>query len=78
MLIDCANAINDRPVGVRLLTKEGNLPVTVNQLLLGRRSTIERDSSLVPEESLEENGLSRRMMYVSEGARDGVVESIPQ
>ena len=39
ILSTAANIINNRPIGVRSLTKEDIVPITVNQLLLGRTST---------------------------------------
>ena len=34
-----ANIVNDRPISIRTLTEEDIVPITVNQLLLGRSST---------------------------------------
>ncbi len=39
VLSQAANIVNDRPVGVKVLTESDFAPITVNQLLLGRTST---------------------------------------
>ena len=39
VLSEAANIANDRPVGVKTLTEEDLLPLTVNHLLFGRNST---------------------------------------
>ena len=41
LLSRAANIVNDRPIGVRSLTEDELLPLTVNQLLLGRTATVE-------------------------------------
>merc|ERR1712120_68975 len=41
VLSRAANIVNDRPIGVRSLTEDELVPLTVNQLLLGRTSTVE-------------------------------------
>ena len=33
--------MNDRPVGIKSLTEDELVPLTVNQLLLGRTATVE-------------------------------------
>ena len=38
-----ANAVNDRPIGVKKMTESDFVPLTVNMLLLGRTSTAEID-----------------------------------
>jgi hypothetical protein len=47
ILTEAANIANDRPIGVKTLTEEDLLPLTVNHLLLGRNSlhTISYDES---------------------------------
>ena len=37
-----ASIINDRPIGVRSMTEEEIVPLTVNQLLLGRSTNVQR------------------------------------
>ena len=37
LLSRAANIVNDRPIGVRSLTEDELVPLTVNQLLLGRQ-----------------------------------------
>ena len=70
LLASCANTMNDRPVGVRFLSEEDYVPVTVNQLLLGRTSTTAGSFDLataVDGEMVENRAtLSRRMKYLSE------------
>ena len=67
MLANCANTMNDRPVGVRFLSEEDYVPVTVNQLLLGRTSTAAGSFDLATVVSVETKAtLSRRMRYLSE------------
>ena len=39
LLTKIANVINDRPIGVQRLTEDELVPLTVNQLLLGRTSS---------------------------------------
>ena len=39
LLAQVADIVNDRPAGVRSLTEEDIIPITANQLLLGRTST---------------------------------------
>ena len=39
LLTKVANVINDRPIGVQYLTEDEMVPLTVNQLLLGRTSS---------------------------------------
>jgi len=46
-----ANAVNDRPIGVKKMTESDFVPLTVNMLLLGRTSTAETD---VLEDEVEE------------------------
>ena len=41
-LARAASIINDRPIGVRSLSEEEIVPLTVNQLLLGRSTTMTR------------------------------------
>ena len=41
LLSQAANIVNDRPIGVKSLTEDELVPLTVNQLLLGRTATIE-------------------------------------
>ena len=53
VLARAASIVNDRPIGVRALTEEDIVPITPNQLLLGRTSTRSRE---VEEEDLSENG----------------------
>ena len=38
-LAKAANIVNDRPLGIRSLTEDDLVPLTPNQLLLGRTST---------------------------------------
>lgn len=70
LLASCANTMNDRPVGVRFLSEEDYVPVTVNQLLLGRTSTTAGSFDLATAVAVDivENRatLSRRMKYLSE------------
>ena len=67
LLVSCANTMNDRPIGVRFLSEEDYVPVTVNQLLLGRTSTAAGSFDLATVVSVENNAtLSRRMRYLSE------------
>ena len=40
LLAKVANVINDRPIGVKGLTEDELVPITVNQLLLGRTSSL--------------------------------------
>ena len=57
-----ANIANDRPLGVKSLSEEDYVPVTANQILIGRTSTVPvRDYN--PEES---ENLSRHEKYKSE------------
>ena len=39
LLAKAANIVNDRPIGVKSLTEDELVPLTVNQLLLGRTSS---------------------------------------
>ena len=39
-----ASIINDRPIGVHSMTKEEIVPLTVNQLLLGRSTNAHREA----------------------------------
>ena len=39
LLAKAANVVNDRPIGVKSLTEDELVPITVNQLLLGRTSS---------------------------------------
>ena len=39
-LAKAANILNDRPLGIRSLTEDDLVPLTPNQLLLGRTSTV--------------------------------------
>ena len=39
LLAKIANVINDRPIGVKGLTEDEMVPLTINQLLLGRTSS---------------------------------------
>ena len=41
LLSRAANIVNDRPIGVKSLTEDKLVPLTVNQLLLGRTATVE-------------------------------------
>ena len=41
LLSRAANVVNDRPIGVRSLTEDELVPLTVNQLLLGRTAAVE-------------------------------------
>ena len=41
LLSKAATVVNDRPIGIRSLTEDELVPLTVNQLLLGRTSTVE-------------------------------------
>jgi hypothetical protein len=45
VLSQAANIINDRPIGAKVLTETDFVAITVNQLLLGRTSTIAGDVS---------------------------------
>ena len=40
LLAKVANVINDRPIGVKGLTEDELVPISVNQLLLGRTSSL--------------------------------------
>merc|ERR1711942_110857 len=40
LLAKAANVVNDQPIGVKSLTKDELVPITVNQLLLGRTSSL--------------------------------------
>ena len=39
LLAKAANIVNDRPIGVKNITEDELVPLTVNQLLLGRTSS---------------------------------------
>merc|ERR1711888_73542 len=41
LLSRAANIVNDRPIGIRSLTEDELVPLTVNQLLLGRTANVE-------------------------------------
>ena len=41
LLARAASVVNDRPIGVKSLTEDEIVPLTVNQLLLGRTSSVE-------------------------------------
>ena len=41
LLSRAANIVNYRPIGVKSLTEDELVPLTVNQLLLGRTATVE-------------------------------------
>ena len=56
-----ANVMNDRPLGVKYLTKEDYMPITPNQLLIGRTSTVR----IQPEETDIEN-YNKRAKYSEE------------
>ena len=65
LLVGISNIMNDRPVGVRFLGEEDYVPVTVNQLLIGRTSTSTEFFDAA--ENLEDTvSLSKRMRYVAE------------
>lgn len=70
LLVSCANTMNDRPIGVRFLNEEDYVPVTVNQLLLGRTSTAVGAFDIATAVSMEsvdnKATLSRRMKYLAE------------
>ena len=61
LLSRVANVINDRPLGVRSLTNDDFVPVTPNQLLIGRTSTSPR--SYTAEET---QGFTARLSYQEE------------
>ena len=51
LLSRAVNIVNNRPIGVKSLTEEEIVPLTVNQLLLGRTSTAPlQDHADVPED----------------------------
>ena len=56
-----ANIANDRPVGIRSLTNDDFVPVTPNQLLIGRTST-----AVVNYEPGDDDNLTRRGKYQEE------------
>ena len=56
-----ANVINDRPLGVRSLTSDDLVPVTPNQLLLGRTSTSPRSYN-----QAKVKGLTKKLAYQEE------------
>ena len=65
LLVSISNTMNDRPVGIRFLSEEDYMPVTVNQLLIGRTSTV--GGSIDAAEVLDDAvSLSRRMKYIAE------------
>ena len=70
LLASCANTMNDRPVGVRFLGEEDYMPITVNQLMIGRTSTSAGSFDLSSADTTEavdgKESLSRRMKYVAE------------
>ena len=41
LLARAASVVNDRPIGVKSLTEDELVPLTVNQLLLGRTASVE-------------------------------------
>ena len=45
-----ASVVNDRPIGVKSLTEDELVPLTVNQLLLGRTSSVEPEQTVVETE----------------------------
>ena len=53
LLSRVANIVNNRPVGVRNLGEEQMLPLTINQLLLGRTETAENETVGEEEENYE-------------------------
>ena len=65
LLVSISNTMNDRPVGVRFLSEDDYVPITVNQLLIGRTST--SSVSFDTQENVEDAvSLSKRMRYISE------------
>ena len=59
--------MNDYPVGIGFLMKVDYTPMTVNQLLLGRLSTVDRDSNCVAEDSLETTaGQTKKMKNIKD------------
>ena len=51
LLAKVANVINDRPIGVKGLTEDELVPITVNQLLLGRTSSSPPPDHVMPGEN---------------------------
>ena len=50
LLARAASVVNDRPIGVKSLTEDELVPLTVNQLLLGRTSSVEPEQAVVETE----------------------------
>ena len=50
LLAKAANIVNDRPIGVKNVTEDELVPLTVNQLLLGHTSSTPPPDSELPEE----------------------------
>merc|ERR1711867_352374 len=57
LLAKAANIVNDRPIGVKNLTKDELVPLTVNLLLLGRTSSTPPPDSELPEEDFRAAGM---------------------
>ena len=57
VLARAASVVNDRPLGIRSLTEKDLIPITPNQLLLGRTSTAPR---VATEEEVSDYGRSSR------------------
>ena len=51
LLAKVANIINDRPIGVKGLTEDELVPITVNQLLLGHTSSSPPPDHVMPGEN---------------------------
>ena len=50
LLSRAASVVNDRPIGIKSLTEDELVPLTVNRLLLGRTSSVEPlQTEVVPE-----------------------------
>ena len=50
MLARAASVVNDRPIGVKSLTEDELVPLTINQLLLGRTASVEPEQTVVETE----------------------------
>ena len=57
LLAKAANIINDRPIGVKNLSEDELVPLTVNQLLLGRTSSTPPPDSELPKEDFRAAGM---------------------
>ena len=64
-MVSISNIMNDRPAGVRFLSDDYYVPVTLNQLLIGWTST-NVESLNVAETVKDMISLIRRMRYISE------------